>query len=118
MYTEDVSDLSLVQIELQYSAEDVGLYAIQKGFLLDNFPGSEIFIDQENSSNTILITIGVGGGGSSSSGLNGTGALCKISFSALSTNGSDITITQSEFRDKDNNAIGIVDVVHGRVEIK
>ena len=119
VYAEDISNVALIQFELEYDNQSLSIYGdIEKGALLTNFQGYDIFIDEE-SANTILISIGLGGGGSNELGLSGTGSLCRINFTA-GENGSssDLTITSSEFRDGSNNIINIVDVINGRVEIE
>ena len=118
IYAEDISSVSMIELQIEYDDTQITVYndSIIRGDLLESFEGDlNIFIEQQ-SSNTILITIGVGAS-DFGNGLGGTGSICNIQFFGQNPGSSSINIVSSEFRDKDNNSISIVEVVNGGVQI-
>ena len=113
---ENSPPVSGIELEIAYDFQKLDVFnsaPIIKGELINNYPGMDLLID-ELGEGSITITIGVTEG-FNSIGLTGTGILFSIELKALSSGQSNFDIISAAYRDANNTAIDIQNIISGTV---
>ena len=115
LYGEDLAEVVFAEIHIGYDQSIISLIKVGKGDLLSNDDDSILIVDQDDGE----VSINIASNFTNQDGLNGTGALVKLTFNIVLIGNSEVSInTNSTFLNIDNLIIPIIDTANGIVNVK
>ncbi|MBI1925522.1 hypothetical protein HYR99_14870 [Candidatus Poribacteria bacterium] len=117
LVAEEVTNLMLAHVILTYDASVLRIGKVERGDFLATHGGTVVFFEDSSEAGRMDLNMGVGIG--NPAGVDGSGAIAQLTFTALRAAQTTLKIEQnSEFRDSGNVTIPLKTRVDGDVQIE